>query len=392
MALVQTLDQAGDTNLQDLHRYRKLYGLPDFAKQADFNEDVVCRDSKATLYADPREPRQFPMHTKAATYVSYMYFLEKQSEVNPKVRDTIQSRLDKAAAYWGIKNDVLELQSKHAAHNKEAYPDDCYAIVWANSSGQKERHYPLRNALEVKAAAIWYRTNEGDIRKEYAFTDRAKIASKILKKAEDFGAAVPAEETELLEQACGRGYCDPTKAAAMIRNRAKAASYMRPGMKALMDKLAEKVANQPKMLLDPASTSQLATVIDEFDRTHNLVDKYSANIPSPESVLFEATVSTLDKIASESTTTLTGSVYTSDQFDKLSAGDVRGVFGDQIASQVCSGLKVDPEKIAELVSTLPRPDAVMFDDLMAEKGVSPIAKDASRSGFNFSELQALATS
>jgi hypothetical protein len=150
------------------------------------------------------------------------------------------------------------------------------------------------------------------------------------------------------------------------------------------------VQNQPKMLLDPASTSQLAEVIDDFDRQHNLVTKYSSVIPSPESVLFEATVGELDKIASESTTSLTGSVYTADQFAKLSAGDVRAVFGDQIATQVCTGLQVDPEKIAELVGTLPRPDAVMFDDLMADKGVVPIAKDASRSGFNFSELQELA--
>jgi hypothetical protein len=151
------------------------------------------------------------------------------------------------------------------------------------------------------------------------------------------------------------------------------------------------VQYRSKVFLDPATMSDLASVIDEFDRNHHLLNKYSAVIPPPERVLFEVTYEQLQKIAADSVTTLTGSVYDLEQFAKLSTTDFRNLFGDELAEQVSTGLQLDPAKVAELVGTLPRPDAVIFDDLMASQGLAPLAKEAeSRTGLSFRELQQLA--
>lgn len=388
---MQKLDQSGDHNLQAMHRFSKLYGWPQFVKDASLADDVICHDQRSNLYADPRAQRQFPIHTKAATYVSYAFFLENGSQLPPQVRKTVQSRLDKAAGYWGIKAACDELVSKHAAANVDSSPDSCYAIVWANGAGQKERRYPLRNGLEVKAAAAWYCQYENDIRQEFAYDDRATIARKILKRAEELGVDV-AEQTEQLEQACGRGLCNPVKAANMIRNRATAADRAPEGARVMLRKLAELVENRPSAFMEPGTMRDLARTLDEFDRTYSLVGKYSELLPAPERVLFEATYTKTSALTDSSCATITGSVYSQDQLSKLSASDVRDAFGDEVARQVCRGLQVDSAKMAELVATLPRPDAVIFDDLMSDRGLLPLTKDATVNpvGFTFSQLKQMA--
>lgn len=386
------LDQVGDTNLTDLHRYNKLYGLPDFVKRADTNAVYTPPKDTPALYADVRQPRQFPLHTKAATYVSLLYFLEKQSEINSKVRPMIEERINRAVDYWGIKNAAAELRARVAAANKQAeYPDSAYAIVLATTTGQKDRRYPMRNALETKVAAAWFNQYLPQIREEFPFADRKKIATKILEKAAAFGAALPAEHIELLEAQAGRGICSPTKTAKAIRDRVKVAHRVQKEVAAGMLKLADTVEHKPKAFLDPASASDLASTLDQFDRTHGLLNKYSAAIPAPEAVVFEATYTKLSALRDSACRTVTGSVYSTDDFEKISLTDISGLFGDELAKEVANGLKVDVVKLAEIISTLPRSEAEMFDDLAADRGLTPLAKEAGyTTGFSFADLQTMA--
>jgi len=386
------LDQSGDTAFRELHRYARLYQFPEFAKKAELRDIVGPDQPKANHFADVRMPHQFPCHTKAATFVSTVYFLEKQASIHPKVRPMIEARLAKFAEYWGIKNAVTELRSKHAALNKESdLPDSSYAIVWAGEDGRKDRRYPLRNGLEVKAAATWFYDRNDSLRKEYGFIDRQTIATKILDKAAEFGVDI-AKYRETLEKAAGMGFYDPTELAKAIRDRVKAASHVSPELALGMNKLAEKIESQPRSFIDPDSATKLAATLDQFDRNHRLVGRYTEMIPSPEDLVFKATRSKLAEVCKESCTTHTGSVYDVNDFAKLSATDVRDLFGDEIADAVTTGLKVDADKMAEVVATFPRPDAVLFDQLMQDKGFTPIAKEASatRVGFSHSQLKSMA--
>jgi hypothetical protein len=382
------LDQSGDLSFQEMIRIAKLYEFPEFAKHAELAEVVGPDQPHQNLYADVRTPLQFPCHTKAATFVSTAFFLEKQAQISPKVRPFIAERLEKFAEYWGIKNAVKALHARHTKLNKAAeYPDSTYAIVCVMDNGEKERRYPMRNALEVKAAAEWFHSYLPEIRSQFGFLDRQTIANKILVKASEFGADINTHR-DSLEKHAGKGVCVPTSAAKMIRDRVKAASRCTPEMAQSMQKLASMVEIRPTVFLDPDSMSQLANTVDQFDRTHGLLNKYSAVIPAPEDVLFSATYTRTASICDESCSLTTGAVYDRNDFSKLSATDVQDIFGDEVVRSVCSGLHVDPIKMADVAATFPRNDAIVLEQLLADKGIVPLAKDAStRLGFTFDQLK-----
>jgi hypothetical protein len=67
----------------------------------------------------------------------------------------------------------------------------------------------------------------------------------------------------------------------------------------------------------------------------------------------------------------TGNIYDKGQLSKLAREDVEGLFGTDFANEVCTGLEVDVEKIAEIAATLPRPDAELLEQLLTEAGQHP---------------------
>ena len=73
----------------------------------------------------------------------------------------------------------------------------------------------------------------------------------------------------------------------------------------------------------------------------------------------------------------TGSIYEKDQLAKLAREDVEGLFGTDFVNEVSTGLEIDAEKIAAIASTLPKPDAELLENLLAEAGQHPqLNKDA----------------
>jgi len=396
---MKKLDQTGDTNFRELHQYVRLYDFPEFAKTAQLSDIIEPETESARIFADVRMPHQFPCHNKAAAYVSYIYFLEKQSEINPKVRDRIKGRLDKFAEYWGINNIINTAVTKHASFQAEdigSLPDSSFAFVWTGDDGYgnttQTRRYPMRNELEVKAAASWFNQYLPEIREQYGFLDRQTVANKILDKAAQMGITLDRNE-DVLEKAAGRGWCDPSIAASVIRNRIKVGHRVDHPVASALEKLAESVENTASMFMDPASTANLAETIDQFDRTYHLLNKYSETVPAPEDVFFQATYKEAEEFVKDACTTTTGTVYSSQDFSKLSTSDIRDLFGDEMANEVTTGLKVDPEKLAAVASTLPRPDAQLFDRLLTDNGISPIAKEASdtRIGFDHKQLKQIAS-
>lgn len=375
------LDQHDDTNLAELHRLSQLYQLPDYVKTASVSELVPDTSVPSSAYADCRGVRRYPIHNKSATYVSTLYFLEKQAAFPPTVRKLIGEQLRKAAEFWGIAADVATAVTRCSELDKQAeYPDSSYAMVIVSDQG-KERRYPLRNSLEVKAAADWFCQFLPQLRQEFAFNDRATIAGNILRKAAEFGVALD-EAQDTLERCSGKGVGSPQKIAQLISDRARIAGT--PQVKVAMQALAGSTSATPKIFLDPASLLKLATIVDNFDRANGLLSKYSPGVPAPEDVIFEANFAKLSAMKNDACTTVTGSVYDKSQLAKLSASDVQDNFGDEIAKEVCSGLTVDPEKFAAIAATFPRPDAMLLDEMLQAKGELPVMKQAAASALGFS--------
>lgn len=383
----QNPDATGDTNFVDLHLFSKLYEFPAYVKQASPVETLTPKELPPTAFADPRK-RLFPCHTKASCWVSTLFFLEKRATMNAKTAKFVANGLESFAKHHGIGADVRALLTRHGELHKQAdsdLPDSAFAIVWVDDAGSKDRRYRLCNPLEVKAAAEWF----AEHRDHFIFADRRRIAEKILEKAAEFGVGLDAELDNLLEKQAGRGVYDPKEAAEMLRNRATltaAPEEARDGLR----KLASAIELNPMLAQDPMSSANLAATVDQFDRTFGLVGKYSSSFPRPEDFLFKGSLKHAAEYAKYATATLTGSIYDSRQFAKLSVDQLRDALGDDLVRAVVTGLRVDPEKMADVAPTLPLPDAQRLDRLMSAIGQVPLRNKAGSVGLDAQDREKLA--
>ncbi len=367
------MDHVADTNHAELARLSKLYELPDFVKKADLAKVTAPRDD-----------------TAASTFLSALFFIDKQAEYHAKIRARIEERINYYTGFWKIKAAVDRLAVAHAEYSKEAHadlPDSAFAYVATQSTGKKERHLPMRNAMEVKAAAVHLLT----FRDRFPYVRRNEMAQRILEKAATYGAAI-GPHREFLEKQAGMGVCNPDHVIAMLRDRARLATV--PHFKQEIVKLAEITAKQPQQTLHPQMLVELTKTVEAIDRGLGLIGKYTDKIPWPEDVIFEATYSKAASEVDEACPLTSGAVYNREDFKRLKLADVRSLFGDDVAEEVRSGLNsVDAEKMAEVAATLPRPDAMLLDALMKEAGIRPhLTKTASAPTRTKAEWGKLATS
>lgn len=373
----------------ELHRLAKIYDFPDFVKSAGVEVNLApSAKISVTAYADP--PRsQFPCHTKASTWLSYLYFQEKRGEFHPSDREQIERRFKGYIKYYAIKAACDAVKQRWTDLHKtaeEQLPDSAYAYVWVGDNGVKDRRLPLRNAVEVKVAADYLLQHRDTV----PLSDRRTMAVRILEKAAAYGAAI-GERIEFLEQQAGRGVCDPREVVAMLRERALLVpetlvktSEDGTQVASLRDHfnlLADTVEKQTRQALHPSMLEKLANTVDQLDRTMNLSSKYARGLVRPEEVIFRATFAKAASELQHNVSTTSGRVYERAAFKKLAATDLRALFGDDFAKRVTTVLgEVDAEKMAEEVATLPRPDAELLDSLLSDNGIAPIMRKAASAG------------
>jgi len=369
------LDQAHDVSGRETHRLTTLYSQPDFVKNAAHEKLSGAADLPRHLYADQRH-KLYPCHTAPATWMSALFFADKQAQFDAKEAAAIQSRIHQAAEYFGIRGAVAELEEKIAAsvtQDINSLPDSEFAIVWVSDVGGKERHWPLRNAEEVKFAAAHFKT----FRDNFVFEDRHVIATKILEKAAQYSADVSGAAGSL-ELAAGLGACAAKVASDMIKDRVRLTSRQHTQLASELSKLAEAVDQNPERARTVDMRLKLASAVDNFDRSTQLYRLYDAGgLPRPEEVLFAITEKVARDFMTQNVETTTGNVYALDDLEKLAVDDVREWLGDDFADAVSAGgVYMDREKLAAIVPTLDRGMAAMLDRLMSDKSAGAVVKSA----------------
>jgi len=369
------LDHVHDISGRETHRLTSLYPPPDFVKSANQERLNGTDELPRHIYADPHN-KLYPCHSGPATWMSALFFADKQADYNEKQASEIRDHIHKAASFFGISSLVNELEEKIAAANTtdlDRLPDESFAVVWTSDFGDRERYYPLRNATEVKYAAHWFK----QYRDEFSFHDRHTIATKILTKAAEFNADVSAAEGTL-EPAAGLGACAAKVAAAMLRNRAQLLQRSHSDAAAGLTKLAAVVEANPENSRAPETRLKLASVVDQVDRDTHLNRLYgSGGLPRPEEVLFAVTEKVARDFMNAHVETTTGNVYALEDLEKLAVDDVRNWLGEDFADAVSAGgVYMDRDKLAAIMPTLDRGMAATFDRLAAEKGVAPAVKSA----------------
>lgn len=368
------LDHTQDVTGRETHRLTTLFGSPDFVKSASsartHGDDTLPRH----MYADQYH-RLYPCHSAPATWLSALHFADKKAEFDVPRAVEIQTRIHDAAKFFGILGAVKELETKVASANAtdiNNLSDDNFAIVWAADSGVKERHWPLRNATEVKFAADHF----NKYRDEFVFEDRQKIAEKILTKASEYGADIASEQEQTLSLSAGFGACAASVASDMLRKRAALVTRSNAPAAAEMLKLAAVIESNPDNAREYDTRIKLAAAVDEFDRVNHLYRLYDAGgLARPEEVLFAITEKAARDFMADNIETTTGNVYALDDLEKLALDQVREWMGDDFVDAVSAGgVYVDRDKLAAIVPTLDRGMAATFDRMVQESKVAAVVQ------------------
>lgn len=342
------------------------------------------------LYAEPLG-KLYPCHTAAATWLSALHFADKSAQFDEKTAAAIQTRIHDAARYFGILGQVSAAEEKIAAagaYDLNQLPDTDFAIVWVGDNGSKERHWPLRNASEVKFAAAHFT----QYRDDFVFSDRHVIATRILEKAAEYQADI-ADHVHTLSLSAGNGACAAKVAADMLKHRAGLIRRQDAGAAAELLKLAAAVEANPDVARTQETRLKLAAAVDELDRDCRLYRLYDdGGLERPEEVLFAVTEKAARDFMSENVETVTGNVYALSDLEKLAIEDVRNWLGDEFADAVTAGgVFMDREKLAAIVPTLDRGMAGTLDRLMQEKKVAAVVQTkAAASLLSLEDLHALA--
>lgn len=360
--------------------------IPNFVKQANFDNVMGQHKRSRTVYADPMREK-FPCDNAASTFLSHMYYYTKQANYTTKERADIEKRLNHYTNYWGIRRAVdqfLEVCQNQTKIANDKLPDSDYGYVWVDEDGNKNRLFRLTSTVEVKEAADTMQK----ILTTMPFTDRHMVATRILSKAASLGAGLPSDQLEMLERNAGRGANDPDKIANMLLRRAKLAKDV--GLRSNMERIAEAMLKTPEYCRDPMTMVKLAQTVYEFDQSVSVrPDSYNEALPRPEDVIFAVTYSKTANTIKQHVETHTGTIYTKEALANIPLATLRDLFGDDIADAVkkAGSSDVDPEKMATVLPTLPRPDAELFDKLMLQSKLPPAMRKAASSGRGYTRDQ-----
>lgn len=384
---VKIIDQACDLSGKTQFRLTQLYSPPEFVKTAghvQLHGDVDTLQSH--VYAWPIK-KLFPCHTKAATWMSTLFYADQRDQFDAAAASLIEQNLIKSAEYWQIVPDIRALLEKVAADARlglTKLADADFALVWT-AGDVKERHYPLRNALEVKTAAAWF----DQYRNEFNFDDKHLIATRLLEKASAFGCKLENQET--LERLAGFGYCAAELAAKAWEKRADLLASRSPDYASEARNMAKTIRSATFEARDQGRRIKMAGLMEQFDQQTQLNKLYDAGLERPEDVLFQITEKVASDFLNNHVVTTNGAIYEKIALEKLSIDTVRQWLGEETADAF-GGFAVDVEKIAEILPTLPRPDAEMFERMTQASGIPVFAREkaSAAQGFTLDELHELA--
>lgn len=145
-------------------------------------------DLPRTSYAYPEE-QQFPIHTKADTWLSAAYFSQKQADLPKTAKDRIKSMIHKGADLWNIPEDQLKKIDHVLAPTLE-------------KQGEDDGSTKVHNQDEFQA----YCKTALDSFHKMDLSQRKHISEKLLKTAEEQEWSLDQETRKHLEQSACQGY------------------------------------------------------------------------------------------------------------------------------------------------------------------------------------------
>lgn len=333
------LDLSSDRGLTHFHALSRILDLPEFVKQADFQEQIETNNLPKDAFADTWT-RTFPIHTKTAAYLSYAYYLRQVDKMSLQDAGRCKAGFVKAARYWNLYGEYAQI----------------YTAV--NNKREKQASAPSPTSI-IEGAKQLVMT-----RHKYAYTQRSKMAKDIMKAAAAAKLSLTALPEEIHTMA---GLGITTKNAAMLELAVRWQNEKRASLAQPLAVCIEALTRIKSDLLGGEVCEKIAGIIDQYDRT---VSKVSF----PEDVLFGFTKHAANRLTNRMVSMVDGTTYWGADLRK--AAEAFQVLGNDIAKDVIdTDGSVDVIKASEILEVLPRNDADMLKEALATAGVNPCNTD-----------------
>jgi hypothetical protein len=323
--------------------------LPDYVKEAAVDSPESVENLPGSAFADSIN-RKFPLNTKASTWVSALYLHGANTEAPQSIVGSAETKLNKMAEVWGISEDIeLVKQALAKAETPVEYAID---FEWRGTSVQRcPFHTP---ELAVKSAE-WLATNYQHFPIEVLKTaaERLTIACN--------EATLPDAAEELLQKLSHTQEFSNlnVKVANAIIDRLERTKHLETSEMGMeLKKLASTLLEDPLDLVGQADL--VAECLEAFDVEKGFHQKWGADFSHPVDVCFNIT---FEKAAAATNFVelTTGSGYDLSSLTNRQLEYGLKYAGDDMLDY-CKpdGLNLDRAKVAEILPTMPAPDAKNF--------------------------------
>ena len=349
MAVIDLTSDRGFVHFRRL--VSSLPELPGFVKEAQADECSEVAELPSHAFADAIG-KKFPIHTKAAAFLSYLYFKDQEPSFTKEAAARIRSKFEGAAQIWGIRTEMRQAdQALEPQVEKYAGADDYALNVGSNS------FFPVTTPREVIDSANSLILNRGN----FTYAMRKEAASNLMRAAVAHGFKTR-DLPEELHFMAGCGLCEKSAAVHEISRRGLFAAGCRSPLAENMNKLAADLGKVST--LTPDLMTKVAEIVDVVDRELQITKEYGGAFAFPEDVFFGSFTEKKGEHIKQSTVVmLTGRIYTLDQLSK--SAEALKVFGDDFYSDVVRmDGSVDLSKVADVLPTMPRDSAALFDHAM----------------------------
>lgn len=272
-------DHIADVNRSELYKLQSDMVIPDFVKEAELQTPEEIKKVHHSHFADPYN-KKFPIHTKADTWLSTVFFHKHAATYEPWQKEAISKKLVDAVKFWDLEDQfktLPKMEEKTASHGiKIEYRVD--GVV------RNSVEIETRNDLEKVANDLisnW---------RNYNYSTRKDVANQLL--SVPMTAELPLKTVSALEKSAGMQKAALDTALATVEvykswmDHAKT-KHLIPQLNDAAQMLFKVAENN---IVDEDAIEKLASIIDNVDYLAGL-HRYSNAPCAPEHNLRGVSVS-----------------------------------------------------------------------------------------------------
>jgi hypothetical protein len=346
-------DQQSDYSGKELFSMFKAIDLPEYVKTASVEDSYELSQLEKTAFADP-DRGIYPINSPARVYVSNAYFINKKAAISKLYGQDyvsqLENRIKSAAEVFGISEDLEDYEQSQNVKVAADYEEQYMVNFHIDGMPASINLYPVKTAGDLAESAEHFSKNISN----FPFEVRGKSAENFVKAASELGVD---ELPDLLLKYAGMFYPDLTNLDQELWRRST--KLTKEAHREIYNKIREDVAN----MSDVAEVMKIAETCFNIENMEGLYDntKVAQILGDPVDMIFTEPVT---KIASAlNYVEVHGDKYKLEDLTKISKDKYEEAFGD------CGIDPADPEKIADILPTMPRSDVKLLEEIT---GLRPI--------------------